>query len=170
MRDRKFVASGALVRLSFNGPGAAGAKGMTITSVGAGKQMKTVVGPGKGGPLAAVRDGRELTFWVGGIDAYRLDTVEARSFQGPPAHGAADTAVMQVTPNDYKLVSDCDRIRKITNILDDHVKVLGDKPAGVGNAKAIAEARKQRNALKRLSARSKKFLDAAPCKGNQSTG
>jgi hypothetical protein len=168
MRDRKFVASGALVRLSFNGPGAAGAKGMTITSVGAGKQMKTVVGPGKGGPLAAVRDGRELTFWVGGIDAYGLDTVEARSFQGPPAHGAADTAVMEVTPNDYKLVSDCDRIQKIANILGDQVHVLGvESPA---NTKARAEARKQRKALKRLSARSKKFLDAAPCKGNQSTG
>lgn len=164
MRDRKFAASGALVRLSFKGPGAAAAERMTITSVGAGKRMKTL---GKRGILAAVREGRELTFWVGGIDAYGLDTVEARSFQGPPAHGAADTAVMEVTPNEYKRISDCDRILKIANILSEQVHVLGvESPA---NTKARAEARKQRKALKRLSVRSKKFLDKAPCKGNLST-
>src|SRR4051794_34308749 len=41
MRDRKFAAAGAQLRLGLGGPGAVVAKAATVTSVGAGKRMKT---------------------------------------------------------------------------------------------------------------------------------
>lgn len=164
MRDRKFVAAGAQVHLGLGGPGAVTSAASTVTSVGAGKDMKTKVALGKGARVAAVRQGRELTLWIAGIDAYRLDTVEARSFQGPPAHGIADKAFMQVTPTPYKLVTDCDRIRKIANILTDQASALQAKQS----EKAAAETRKERRALRSLARRSKHFLGAAPCKGNES--
>jgi hypothetical protein len=153
MRTRKFAAAKAQVRL---GP-------TTITSSGAGRRAKTTIRRGQGVTAAVVRKGRELTFWVGGIDGYELDTVVARSFQGAPARGAADSVKMDVDSTPYKLVSDCDRIRKIADLLADQA----DKPVG-GSGKAAAEARKENSSLGALASSTTTWLDAPPCKDDES--
>lgn len=185
MRSRKLKQAGTLIRLKLEGT----RKRTTIASVGSGKRMKTIGGLGKGGPFAAVREGREVIFYVAGINAYKLQAVDARSFQGAKRgkrkarssaseiaeelngllkRAESDVVHAAITDTELKTGADCDRLDRLVGLLDNEIEDLSDQIVDEDDVED-AELRQTVAELRRVARRGKAFL-ALACKKTPGNG